>query len=779
MYRKALWCGAAALVAGVGSCAHAADAAGGSGAKPPEVATVIVTAEKRAENLQDVPLSVSAVSGETLQRQNVTNLQDMTRLVPSVAVYPANNARNTSVEIRNIGSSGTNPGIEPSVGVFIDGVYMSAGGVALDELADISSVEILRGPQGTLYGRNTAVGAINIVTRAPSQTVEGMVDVQGGNYGQRRVAAYVGGGLTDDLAGRISVFTSGADGTEKNLFNGGARADDTSQYGTRGRLRWTPNEAATIDAIGYYTEIRSHCCIPVPLDPYGVGGVATPGFLSAFQATTGTAYVTPSFDQREVNANRIPDDKTDVWGGSLHADYKLPRGVTLTSITGFNRFNDNIVDQNGWGLPLAVAHPAQHLIEDEYSEELRATSPSDGRIEYIAGLFAFYQDTGFSSTVTLLQGANRVFPGALQVRPGDESLFFFKQKTYSAAAFGQVKLNVTHRLHLIGGLRFNADRKTGSILSYDAPNSSAKWVQINAPSSVPSLKRSSTKTTWLLTAQYEPTDESMLYASAGTGYKDGGFNARPANNLFPFVFGPENSTSYEVGLKSSWLDRRLQLNIDAYRLELKGFQQSIYDSSITPPTFIVGNAGNLRNEGLEAELTARPMEPLTVNGDISYSRSTYTSFPAGSCPNYPGPILQTRVGAACDYTGLTPAGSPKVTWNLNAEWTQPFEGRADLEWFVAGGLTYTSSQYLDGALDPRSFQKAVALLDGRLGLENRASGWRLSVFGKNLTDEVYLNAAANLAQAPFISGGGTSPAQGFVGWYAPPRTVGVELNKTF
>ena len=198
--RSALYASAATVLALVCAAQASAQESGG-------VETITVTAEKRSENIQNVPLSVSAVSGDTLQQLGITNIQYLAPLVPNFAVVAGtNNVRDTSVIIRNIGSSGTNPGIEPDVGVFIDGVYNPAGGAIMENLVDIGDVEILRGPQGTLYGRNTVVGAVNITTRAPTQASEGMIDMTVGNYGYQRFTGFIGGGLADDLAGRLSFY---------------------------------------------------------------------------------------------------------------------------------------------------------------------------------------------------------------------------------------------------------------------------------------------------------------------------------------------------------------------------------------------------------------------------------------------------------------------------------------------------------------------------------------------------------------------------------------------
>ena len=237
-----------------------------------EVETLIVTAAKRSEDLQDIPMSVSALSGADLQRAGIANFSDVARLLPSVQLSSSNNNRNTTILVRGIGSSGTNPGIEPSVGIFLDGVYMPAAGPIQSNIQDIASVEVLRGPQGTLYGRNTPVGAINIVTRDPQATPEFGVTVGTGNFDEYHVQGYVGGAIAENLDGRLTAWINSHDGYEKDLFDG-SRTNDGKQEGVRGRAKWTPSDTVTVNLIGYYSHLQAHCCTGEPINPLGPGGI--------------------------------------------------------------------------------------------------------------------------------------------------------------------------------------------------------------------------------------------------------------------------------------------------------------------------------------------------------------------------------------------------------------------------------------------------------------------------------------------------------------------------
>jgi iron complex outermembrane receptor protein len=364
---------------------------------------------------------------------------------------------------------------------------------------------------------------------------------------------------------------------------------------------------------------------------------------------------------------------------------------------------------------------------------------------------------------------------------GDTTNLRYKQMTDGAAAFGQVTVNVTDRFRLTGGGRYSDDHKSASIFNFDNPGASVPFVtQLFPPTNLPDLKRTDEKFTWLAGAQYDVTQTVMAYAKAGTGFKDGGFNARASGNNSVVSFDPETSTTYEAGVKSTLFGRRLVLNADVYRMILKGFQDSTLNT-LTGTGFIVANAGNRRVDGVEIDAQAHPIEPLSVTAALAYADGKYTSYREGQCPSYPGavqPTKNTTPAGTCDFTGLTPSLSPEWKLSGSAEWRRPLAGHDDLEWFVGGDASYTSAQYLDTTLDPRSHQKSYTLVSARLGLESR-DGWRLQLWAKNLFDQSYYVAAAAQPLAAFVSGGGTAGAAGFVGWYGAPRTFGIEASYRF
>jgi outer membrane receptor protein involved in Fe transport len=345
----------AGLTAGFGGAPAFGQTATDAGASSGGIETVTVTAEKREQNIQSVGMSISAFSGDMLEQNNITSVADLATFVPGLQITQANNNRNSQIIIRNVGTSGTSPGTEPDVGVFLDGVFIPVAGPIYSEVTDIATVEVLRGPQGTLYGRNTPVGAVNVTTRAPTQVTEGMINVQFGNYGKMRTSGYFGGGLSDDVAGRVSFWADRNSGYLLNLYNN-ERVMKSDQFGGRARIRWTPDADTTVDFIGYYGRIDAENNSGMQLNPLGVGGIVfgynptpasfdTSPFVIAQKAANPThPYVVPG--KWEVNSANGAPDITTTWGASVSVSRNIPMlDATLINILAFNSYVVNAQDQ--------------------------------------------------------------------------------------------------------------------------------------------------------------------------------------------------------------------------------------------------------------------------------------------------------------------------------------------------------------------------------------------------------------------------------------------------
>ena len=646
---------------------------------------VIVTAQKRTESIQDVPISITAFSGEELARRGITDAQTLAQSVPNFDLPSSNSSRNATIRIRGIGSSGTNPGIESSVGTFVDGVYMPSSAMALGELSDIASYEILRGPQGTLYGRNTPVGALNITTHKPSQDPEAKITVGYGDYEEFWANGYVGGGLSERSAGRLSFWYRDREGYEDNLFTGDD-VNDNSTWGLRGKLLFEPSDNLEINFIGFYNESEKKCCMGEQLDVFGEDGIATPGFLAA-QEAAGLPFENFDDDDHKVDGDDEGDDETTSWGLSAQVDWDLGNDFLFTSITAYQDWeNDALVSTDS--LKNEVLSTLSQVQQNEtLSQEFRLASSSDGALEYLAGIYLYAQDTTFDEYYEVGTGANRVFPlpppvvplcgtgETCMAKPGDSITGLFDQETRSAAAYGNLTWHISEQWDITGGLRWGRDEKDVFIAHTNAPGNG--FVIDNAifpPNEVGDLDLADDYTTWSLNTRYRLAEDVMLFATVSTGYKSGGFNSRRLPVGAEVEFANEDSITYEAGLKSTWLDQTLMLNATVFHTVLEDFQESVVNSSGTG--FIVGNAGEQEVSGFESDFAWAPIDPLTISGSLAYLDAEYTDFEGASCGLGETPDFED---GSCDRTGETPSYSPQWQWTLGAEWTQPISD-SDLEW---------------------------------------------------------------------------------------------------
>lgn len=761
---------ATALLGAPALAQEATPAAGPQGG----VDRIIITAQKRAEDIQDVPLSVTAFGAEQIELSGVTNMTDLATSVAGLQIDSSNNLRNTSVAIRGIGSSGTNPGIETSVGVFLDGVYLPSGGMIQGELLDISTVEVLRGPQGTLYGRNTPVGAINITTQKPSSEFNAMMRVGAGSHDSYNAGGYVGGALSDNISGRLSGWWRDRGGYVENLFTG----EDTNDYsgkGLRGRLLFEPGDGWEVNLIGHWSAFNQQCCVGEQIEPQGPQGIATPGFLAA-QVALGFPF--RNFNDKDfvVDADDVGNDKTMTWGTSVDVTKDLANGHTFTSISAFEYWNNNVeiaVDS----LPQTVTRNFQQQINKSLSQEFRIASPVGQPIEYLGGLFLYNQDTVYTNTIWIGPGANRVFPAAAcgvapcRLRVGDFGDSLFDQDTNSYAAFGTLTWNATNRLALTGGLRYSIDRKKVYIEHVNSPTATATFNFLQRAYTPGSLEREEDNLTWQANAKYRLSDNVMLFATAATGVKAGGFNSRRGNPADPVEFEEETSLTYEAGVKSELFDNRLVLNATAYTMELNDFQESVLNP-VTGTGFIVGNAGQRIVNGVELDFRAAPFEGLSLDGAIGWMDAEYTDRPSGQCAV--GRTPDGLLPGTCNYNGLTPEKSPKWKGSVGVNWRQNVAN--DLVWTTRGEMTFTTDFSVEPTLDRLLDIDGYQLWNLRTSIGPDSGRWQVALWGRNLTNEAYYVEGAAQPVAAFVSAGGTAAARGFIGWYGPPRTYGAELT---
>lgn len=663
--------------------AVAGDAAADTGAVLDEV---VVTARRREENLQQVPLAVSVVSGEQLDRAGTVNTQQLGQLVPSL-YYNSANPRNTAYTIRGLGSntlsvSSANDGIEPGVGFYVDQVYHGRPATAAFDFTDIDRAEVLRGPQGTLFGKNTADGAIHITSRKPTFTPETNGEVSFGNYDFMQVKTSLSGPLGNAVAGRLSAQVTRRDGFITNVTTQ-RKLNNQDNLALRGQLLFQPDEDLSVRLIADVSDFNADCCTQNYLRVGTSLRSAARQFegLAAGLANHGfRAYVPPSrniYDRlTDIDAPLHVD--TQDGGISLNTDWNLG-AATLTSITAWRYWDWDVANDRDYiGVPIQLVQRIPSR-QDQYSQELRIASNGESRLNYVGGLYFFSQQVdgkptsvyGPAATYWLVSTSN--FPNAAD-RPdnladgyGQYGDSHFRMNSY--AAFGEVNYRIIPRLTGTLGLRYTYEDKHGSYsttvsgglpfsslpdpVSCDMLVGASLTARDNAKLSLfrPQCYDAADKGGSLsgrTSLDYRITDDVFGYASYARGYKSGGLNmsglqltggSGPGANqpaLDTAVIGDEKNTTIELGLKSSIFGGRLTVNTDVYRTVVKDFQANV------AATVTANNAAPLRTypanipevtvKGVEMDLAAVVVRGLTFRTSVAYADGKYTDYPAGPCP---------------------------------------------------------------------------------------------------------------------------------------------------
>jgi len=661
------------------------------------VPDVTVTARRRAENAQAVPNALSVVGGELIDRSYTVNTQGLSFLIPSLN-YSSANPRNTAFTIRGLGSSvvavsQSNDGLEPGVGFYVDQVYHARPATAAFDFVDIEQVEELRGPQGTLFGKNTTAGALNITTRAPSFAPEGLAEVSVGDLNFVQARAYASGPLSDTVAFRVSGVSTRRDGFIRNVRTG----RDENGVGTqaaRVQLLFRLDDRLQLRLIGDVTNFKARCCTQVPLRV----GASQRAASRQYPALAGLFdYRPPSFDYRDrvTDIDGPLDVQTNEGGLSAIGGLDLGFG-TLTSVTAWRWWNwDAENDRDYTGLPIQLS---QHIPsrQDQVSQELRLASNGDGRLTYVAGLYGFFQKiTGNpisiygpaaagwligQSVPTSATNATPVnVPANLLDGYGQAGRTDFRSRSY--AAFGEANFRLIDGLTATAGLRYTHERKSGyySTFVYGGPvitGTAAQQAALrNAQLGVLRPQTyAATDSDGSLSGRgnlaWAVTDVVLAYASYARGFKSGGINMsglplNAANQpaLGTAVVRPERNTTWEAGLKTRLFDRRLVLNADAFYTRVSDFQATIVDTGPTQTAALRGYLSNIPRvtvKGVEADATALVVPGLSLRAGVAYSDGEYSRYPAGPCPLE----RQTAATTACDLTGRRLASLPR--WAVTA-----------------------------------------------------------------------------------------------------------------
>lgn len=711
---------------------------------------VIVTATKRESNLQQVPVAVAAISGEQLVKQQAVTLRDLQYSIPNLVFAGQSTNRRPDITLRGISSATRAPGFEGSIGFFVDGVYLPFPAQWNNPVLDVDRVEVLYGPQDTLFGKNTISGAISITTKRPTFDFGGSVNLEAGNYNFHMVRGSVNVPIGDRTAVRLTAFGSERDGYIRNVFNG-HKYGNSDQAGARLQVRTQPNDKLDIN---FSASI------------YDEHGAEVQSQREGGQFSTN--------DPRKVNLNIDPKTSRQLYDSALQVDLDLDNGSKLTSITAYGALRAWYrMDEDANPVDLWFTNIADH--SDEFSQELRYTSPTGGLVDYVAGLY--YQHTFWaqSGTLEILPGDPNSDPGGVgtlrnaNASPRDYGVANSRRVSgNSYAGFADLRVHPAERWTVHGGLRLAYDTKDlnypGQITfgagflnlcKLGRASGGACLIPGGAYPNIPAfsdyLKKGAL--TGSFGVDFQATPDAMLYAKVSTGQKGGGWNTGTQRSTQPPRFGPEKVTAYEAGLKSEWFDRRLRLNADVFYEDYRNKQETIF-ISITEG-FRIDNAASATIKGAEATANLKLGE-FRFDGGVGYVDATYDDFACTATLNCKGQQL---------------VFVPKLTANAAVEWDHTLEGVGDLTLRLEG--TRRSKLFLGVPnADPTSVP-GVTLFNARASLKLADGVTDFYVFGKNIADKTYI-----ISQVP---GDPSSPSRGatFSRLYGQPRMFGVGVRREF
>ncbi|MET0544942.1 MAG: TonB-dependent receptor [Caulobacterales bacterium] len=787
--------------------AHAEDAAAGtvlSGAEgaaalaAADAQAIVVTARRRVENVQDVPIAISTLSGEQIEAAGAYRLDQIKLLTPSVQSLSLN-PRNANINIRGLGANVnvTNDGLEQGVGFYVDDVYYGRSGQTQFDLVDLQQVEVLRGPQGTLFGKNTTAGAIVVSTKEPSFTPEGTIEVSGGNLGYQQLkAGYSAPIIEDKLAFRISAAGTHRDGYIHNVHTG-EDIHDYNNFTVRGQLLATPTDKLKIRAIVDYGMQRQNCCAQVQAGKVTtrIDGTPLPNGFDARVARIG--YTPLPVDPFSYNVDLDSLTRTQMYTGGVqvNADYDFG-DFTLTSVTSRRFWNwkpNN--DPDGISRPATVqGRIIDH--QSQFSQELRLASNGKQTLDWVVGGYYFWQmidgwqTSAFGPDAALFNLPPILYGGADGLSASERALAsaaldgyhleaFSRPTTKSYAAFGQGTWNITDQASLTAGVRYTHEDKTGVFsqqalggapLSSFAPADRATVALLRGiigGTNAYNVDLSEDNISGLLTGTYKITPNILTYATYSRGYKSGGLNLVNLAPALPKTVKPEKVNHYELGLKSEWLEGNLTANLAAFWTDVNGYQTTIFD--VDRLTTYISNVGSVRSRGIEADLRFRPFEGLSTYVSAIYDEAKFVSY-----KNAPPPI---------EYTGLLPPtanfidlsdrplpGAPLWAASVGGEYEHVIPGVETFLGYIGGDYSYRSSYYASGNDAASSKVGDYAILNARLGVRSESGATDVSIWAKNLGDTKYFE----------IQGGGNAGGSGLItGLVGQPRTYGVTLRQKF
>lgn len=725
--RRSVWlCGGAAALMATAATAQTA------GAQTTSLDEVVVTAQKRVEKMQDVGLSIESLSATTLQKLGVSKLQDIETAAPSVSF--GDGSEQGRYGIRGVVDYSRNAGYDSRVGVYVDGVYLGRSYLNNQTLLGVKQVDVLRGPQGTLFGKNTDAGVISITTAKPTSDFSATAEGDVGTYGAWRAAALINGPIAQGLDGQFAITKTYSDGYYRNTL---LKKDNMGQDSTaaRAQLRWRPNDKLDVNLSADVQHDSN----------------------STLHYTYVPAAGTNVYDYKSYNNDHA---KRDSWGVAVNADYALPGGYQLTSISAlrggaqFLNFNNEVTT-----VPFLTSR--FHEVTSQFSEELRIASPKTETYDWVAGFYYFNQLNSEDTKNTFGVGMNYL-PSPYPLYANVTVPFGAHVETNSYAMFFNGNYRINPMIELTGGLRYTAETKDLSKFYAHDP-----YQLITGNFTGKSDSISTYKMTPKVGINIHPIKHVLLFATVSRGFKSGGWNidsSTPGALAAGIRVNPETVINYEGGVKTDFWHGRGRLNVTIFDSKYKDFQVFTFVpvtvGGVTSQVSSLTNAGEVTSKGVEVEGQIMPLPGLSLSANYTYNESAFDSYPGGGGKSATGTIISAN--------GVQTPYAPRNKAYLSADYQHPVISQ--LDGFIHVGYSVQSSENFDPKVVNPVYGKAYYipgydLYDARVGVTSTDSHWELSLWGKNLADKRYIvfaNRTAILTNRAVL--------------YAPPRTYGISLK---
>ncbi|MEP1447293.1 MAG: TonB-dependent receptor [Paraglaciecola sp.] len=701
---------------------------------------ILVTAQKRTQNINEVPISISTMNSDAISQTGVRQLKDVAEFIPNLTISDGTDF-SSEVRIRGVGANSRNIGFDTRVGVYLDGVYLGQSPALNQELLDLERIEVLRGPQGTLFGKNTVAGAINLISKEPTDTLEGHVGAEFGNLNAKQLTASLNIPLSDQLAAKFSFNKQTRDGFVTNLATGNDNINeqDATSYRAQVRYDMSENFQANLSMDGMKSDRTSYTGEPIT-------------------NTFGTELTTESPVLFEISSTSDPVEERDINGIALTLDWSLDNGHDVRSITAFRDSEISYNNDSDYSA-LDLLYIGYNDAYEQTSQEFQYISPANSKLEYVAGLYLYSQDSETSRTVF----ASPISAQLFGTDPSNPTTNHGDVETTTVALFVSGDYELTEQLKLGFGVRLSTEDKK------------VDWETIGTGSGAFGIatgsvndKRTDNHIAPTVSLNYALNDDLNTYIKYGNGYKSGGYNLDfiDTSTLEGGIgYDKETVDNFEVGVKGSALDKNLSFSFAAFHAKYSDYQVNQFiDLGEGQTSISIRNAAEVETNGLEAEVTYLLTDELTLNFSAGLLDTEFVSFPGGGA-------------GGSDASGNELPRAPEASFNLGLQYYYPIDAfGADL--LARLDYSYSDSYYTDvnniniqllASGDSVRFGSVPSnsLLNARLGLISHNDDWTVSLWARNLTDEVYLT---NNNRDFF----GT-----LVNYYGTPRTFGIELEYKF